>query len=259
MSKLTSVLLIILIFSDATGIPNKQLAEGEEYHLKERKLPVDPLSVTVISAGILLLIPLISSLWRNNPDYQVKVYEMKTHFRDSFATKMMSFYNRVFAKDIVNRCLCIVKTRLTNEEKEFEAYFVQLCDHMGNFILNHLPMTIKMFDMTYNIRYFQHFLLKEKLHLSKLFDDQTTEEVNRRFLELMKESIFRARGELGVGETNQHMNFRIINTFYGGFWEMMYNDLFDASYQPRKTKWYRTLTHQPYRPVRFEFLPQQAV
>ena len=101
-------------------------------------------------------------------------------------------------------------------------------------------MTIKMFDMTYTIRYFQHFLLKEKLKISKRFDEQTINQVNRRFLELMKENIFRKESVhgkqaiLGPGEANQHMNFRIMNTFYGGFWEVIFNELFDDSYRPIK-------------------------
>lgn len=242
MSKLTSIILIIMICSDASTISgkkmSKQLAESEEHHLKERKLPVDPVSITLITVGLLILIPYISSTWRRNPDYQVKVYQMKTYYKNSFATKIMETYNRVFVKDIINRCLCIVKTRLTEDEKKYETYFVELCDSMGFFVLNHLPMTIKMFDMTYNIRYFQHFLLKEKLKISKRFDAQTIDQINRRFLELMKESIFSKRRELGVGETNQHMNFRIINTFYGGFWEVIFNELFDNQYRPIKTRWY---------------------
>ncbi len=231
MSKTTSIILIILLSAD---IAPHEKPESEHYSLAERQLALDPLTGGLIFAGILLLIPFISPLWRKNPDYQVKVYEMKNNHPRSLATKVMERMNKIFVKDLINRCLSIVKVNVLEDEQDYLPYYMNLCSSYGHFVLNHLPMSIKMFDMAFNFRYFQLFLVKERILYSKGYPVEIIDQKNRRFLYLLKSNIFNLEDPSKNVVENQNLNCRIINVFYGGFWDFVYRDLFDNNFRPIK-------------------------
>jgi len=93
-------------------------------------------------------------------------------------------------------------------------------------------MSIKFFDLAYNIQYFDEFLSQELIIKDKEAKPMTVSKRNKRFIELITYEIENVR----ENKFSQSLNFRVMNSFYGGFWEVIFYELFNQEQQPKKEK-----------------------
>lgn len=172
--------------------------------------------------------------WRRNTDYQQRVYQLMNQPNSEFQTSVFKVYINVFTKDIVNRCYVVMKSLNQPDDIRNQKYFLELCSAWGQFTKNHIYMTIKMFDIVYNLQFFDLFLTRETLVKRTEHAPETVRQRNKRFIEIMTSEI-EGNARDRDPRLSQTSVLRLMNGFYGGFSEVILYELFDKGLRPVKT------------------------
>lgn len=237
MLKLTSLIFIFLTFSasfleiPASHFPNQELPFVQPKN-QPRQLLEPVLSTLTILAMFSVFNLLVYRLkWRSNTNYQEIIYQIKNSHPLHIANEINEFYSKFYVKGIVNRCLITVKSSDLLEDIENRDYFMELCSVWARFTLNHLPLSIKFYDVTYNIQFFEQFLLRKYVWKQKEKNPLTVGFRNKRFVELITQEI---EGEslTSSGKFSQTSDFRLMNLFFGPFWEVIYYEMFKKNLRP---------------------------
>lgn len=190
-------------------------------------------TLTVVAIGFLLGFVAGRMRWRRNPDYQETVLKLKTAPQAGFQKSLFKFYGGVFTKELVNRCLSTVKSVTAEEDLPLTDYFVELCLAWGRFTRNHLHMSIKFFDVAYSLQYFDLFLTRELVVKTSEKEPETVRPRNKRFVALLQSEIEGQRAGRD-SRFSQTASLRLLNSFYGGFWEVVFQEMLDAKLTPKK-------------------------
>ena len=228
----TIVMTLMMISSKFLEIP-KQI-EDEHENKESRKL-IEPITcgLTIMTIAFIIWFVIERFRWRKNSAFQTLIYRFKTEKRLGFADHLHDFHSRLFVKDLINRCLYTVKSSTKVEDALNREYFEELCSVWGRFSLNHLILSIKFFDVTYNLQFFSQFLQQKRIIKLTENNPLTVESRNKRFISLITEEL---EGQLidRLENYSQKDNFRVMNTFYGGFWEVIFYEMFDQKLEPKR-------------------------
>lgn len=218
-------------------VEKAQTAEGTP----EKRELIEPVvcTLTVVALTVVALTFLIGfvvgrSKWRRNADYQEIVYKINTTPAFKTQASLHKFFTGVYVKDLVNRCLSTVRATKEQEDLTNQNYYVELCLAWGHFTNNHALVSIKLFDVTYSLQYFDLFLARETIFKSNEQEPETVRARNKRFIQLITSEIEgqRAGRDARFPQTPQ---FRLMNSFYGGFWELIFHEMFDTKLAPVRT------------------------
>ena len=170
--------------------------------------------------------------WRENKDFEDRIYRAYTEKDEKSPSRTVaSLFFETYAKDLTNRCLYIVKE---NRFPEYGEFYEKLCEKWGQFIVNHAHMSIKFFDVRYALKFFEKAYRNNELQLS---DDRREREI---FMEIEDLFFGLIRSEvedaiMGFGKnSSQKMNFKVINSFYGPFFGLVFDTFFNSDLEPNK-------------------------
>lgn len=195
-------------------------------------------TLTVIGIGLLLGFVAGRIKWRRNPNYQQTLMKIHSAPHLGFQKSLFAFYANVFTKELVNRCLTTVKAAGEAEDLALADYFSELCLVWGRFTRNHLHMSIKFYDVAYSLQYFDLFLTREIIVKVSEKEPETVRHRNKRFVALVQSEIEGVRAGRDA-RFPQTAAFRLMNSFYGGFWEVVFQEMLNSDLVPRplKLKW----------------------
>lgn len=235
MLKIHAIILIILtINANFLVIAN---SEKEKQEKMKRRTLIEPVMTSLTIMSFSFIIGFISGCfqWRKDPDYQQIVYKSKSLNTAGFSDVLNSFYAKMYANEIANRCIYIARSSKVPEDIENVDYFLELCSAWSKFTLNHINTSIKYYDVVYNIQFFEVALMSK--HISKMSEKNPSTAYlrNKRFVDLITSEIEGHRKDV-INVYRQTGPLRLMNSFYGAFWGVIFKDMFSKDLKPRRFK-----------------------
>jgi hypothetical protein len=245
MIKITSLILALSALSAAfLEIPKTQAAllgsadsadsndHSRDPHSRQLAEPLLCI-LTVVAVSFLIGFIVSKIKWRTHREYQKTVYTIKTSPNTSVQRLLHNFQVGVYTKEVVNRCLYTVLSITDPQDGLNVPYFSELCHVWGRFIRNHAHMSIKFFDVTYALQFFDLFLARETIYKTSEKEPETVRFRNKRFVAIIESEIEGVRGTRHKFFT-QTAAFRVVNSFYGGFWEFIFEKLHKPDLTPQR-------------------------
>lgn len=221
--------------SNQQQLISKKNSDKTEQQPARRELIEPALCIATVLAISFLIGFIVGRIkWRKNTDYQSRVFQLTNKENGNFEKSIFHVYTNIFTKDLVNRCYVIIKSLNKPEDIENQKYFLELCSAWGHFTRNHILITIKLFDIVYNLQFFDLFLTRETLVKRTEHAPETVRQRNKRFIEIITTEM---EGNARDRDTrfSQTSVLRLMNNFYGGFAETILYEMFDKNLKPVKT------------------------
>lgn len=197
---------------------------------------IDPALATLTVAALSFLVGFITGYlsWRHSRVYQETLFRMRADSSGTaIANRLQHFHLGVYTKEVVNRCLVTMHAVTAFEDLPHVPYFDELCMAWGRFIQSHAHLTIKFFDVTYALQYFDIFLTRELVTKTYEPEPESVRHRNRRFVTILQTEM-EGNHQGRDPRFSQTSALRVTSSFYGGFWEVLFHGMLDETLQPKR-------------------------